>query len=224
VRGILKGPAHRINMRIVDRVGFASMLGGDFAYVIDVGVADGTVDLYERFPCAFLELFEPDPRYHANIERTVLGKREGRLHRMALGNARGSATLYVSGATGSSLYPMPGQTGAIVTPIDRLDQCLERGAILRPCLLKIDAEGHELAILQGATGVLDRIDSVVVEIHFDKPHCYAPDAPVRLLNERGFELVDVLESHIRAGHFVCADFVFVRNASQYRRTAAGSTP
>src|SRR5215831_2872628 len=97
LRHLLKGPAHLIDMRIVDRVGFESMRGGDFAHVIDVGVADGTFDLYARFPGAFLELFEPDPRYYASIDAAVLTKRKGRLHRVALGNARGTTTLYLSG-------------------------------------------------------------------------------------------------------------------------------
>jgi FkbM family methyltransferase len=219
LRHLLKGPAHLIDMRIVDRVGFESMRGGDFAHVIDVGVADGTFDLYARFPGAFLELFEPDPRYYAGIDAAVLTKRKGRLHRVALGNARGTTTLYLSGPTGSSLYPMRGETATMATPIVRLDQCIERRAILQPCLLKIDTEGHELAILEGATGLLDLIEAVVVEVHFDKPHCYPPAAPVRFLNERGFEIVDVLDTHIRHGHFICADFVFTRNPSEYRSSS-----
>jgi FkbM family methyltransferase len=217
VRGMLKGPAHTINMRIVDRVGFCSMQGGDVAYIIDVGVARGTFDLYERFPRAFLELFEPNPNHHVAIERDILAKRRGRLHRMALGSVAGSAILYLLGDTGSSLYPIAGKTQSAKTPIGRLDHSIERTRIERPCLLKIDAEGHELAILQGATGIIDLIDSVVVEIHFDKPHCYWPGMPIDFLNQHGFCLVDVLDSHIRDGHFVCADLVFVRNRSDYRQ-------
>jgi FkbM family methyltransferase len=216
VRGMLKGPAHLIEMRIVDRVGFGRMRGGDFAYIIDVGVANGTFDLYERFPRAFLELFEPDPSHHVTIARDILGKRKGRLHRMALGDAHGSTVLYLSGVTGSSLYPIAGKTNTAATPIGRLDQSIDRARVERPCLLKIDTEGHELAILRGAVGIIDLIDSVVVEVHFDKPHCYWPGMPIDFLGEHGFHLVDVLDSHIRDGHFVCADLVFVRNPSDYR--------
>jgi FkbM family methyltransferase len=220
VRGMLKGPAQRINMRVVDRIGFGSMQGGDFAYIIDVGVANGTFDLYERFPRAFLELFEPDPSHHATIERDILAKRNGRLHRMALGGAPGSSVLYLSGVTGSSLYPIAGKTRTALTPIGRLDQSIDRARVERPCLLKIDTEGHELAILQGASGIIDLIDSVVVEIQFDKPHCYWPGMPIDFLKEHGFCLVDVLDSHIRDGHFVCADMVFVRDPFDYRHLPA----
>jgi hypothetical protein len=90
-----------------------------------------------------------------------------------------------------------------------LDRSTRLGTV-RPCLLKIDTEGHEMAVLEGATGLLDAIDCVVVEVHFDKPHCYRPSEPIDFLTARGFELVDVLDSHIRNRHFVCGDLVFER--------------
>jgi hypothetical protein len=72
---LLKQPLGRLDFRIVDRVGFGSMRGGDFAHVIDVGVANGTFDLYARCPSAFLDLFEPHPSHHVTIERDILGAR-----------------------------------------------------------------------------------------------------------------------------------------------------
>jgi FkbM family methyltransferase len=199
-------------MRVVDRVGFESMRGAQFAYIIDVGVATGTFDLYERFPAAYLELFEPHPDYHEAIMRNITAKRPGRLHRMAAGSAAGTATLYLSGV-GTTLYPLAGKA-QVATPIKRLDQILDPSQICRPSLLKIDTEGHEMEVLDGATGIIDAIDCVVAEIHFNKPHCYKPSRPIAFLNERGFELVDVLDSHIRNKHFICADMVFERTHSK----------
>ncbi len=210
---LLKGPLGRIEMRAVDQVGFGSMRGGDFAHIIDVGVADGTFDLYQRFPTAFLDLFEPHPGHHDGIERNILAVRPARLHRMALGSTTGTVTLYLAGTTGSSLYPIEGKSETAATPIKRLDQVLDPTHIKRPALLKIDTEGHEMAILEGAAGILAVIDCVVVEVHFDKPHCYQPSQPVAYLTERGFQLVDVLDSHIRDRHFVCADMVFERRST-----------
>jgi FkbM family methyltransferase len=214
IRSWLKRPLRRLDMRLVDRVGFGNLRRGDFAHVIDVGVAKGTFDLYERCPDAFLDLFEPHPGHHAAIERDILATRPGRLHRTALGSASGTATLYLTGVSGSSLYPIENKHETAETPVERLDEVFDAAEIRRPSLLKIDTEGHEMAVLEGANGILEVFDCVVVEVHFDKPHCYLPNAPVAFLAAHGFELVDVLDSHIRNRHFVCADMVFERKATQ----------
>lgn len=209
VRGLLKGPARRIDMRIVDRVGFESMQGGDFAHVIDVGVAEGTDDLYGRFPHAFLDLFEPQPGQRPTLAR-ILEQREGRAHNIALGSRAGTATLHLDG-TGSALHEgVATRGGSVEVPVRRLDEVLAVDDIRRPCLLKIDTEGHELDILQGATGILDAIDCVVAEVQFRKPELYRPGQLFQFLGERGFELADVLDSYISDKRFHCADMVFER--------------
>lgn len=173
VRSWLKRPLRRLDMRVVDKVGFGNLHRGDFAHVLDVGVAGGTFDLYARCPSAYLELFEPHPSRRKAIEG-ILADRRGRVHGAALGNEPGTATLYLTGVNGSSLYPIKGKDVRVEVPVARLDEVLDATEIKRPSLLKIDTEGHEMAVLEGATGLFDVIDCVVVEVHFDKPHCYQP--------------------------------------------------
>jgi FkbM family methyltransferase len=198
-----------MGLRTIEQVGFLSMTGQDFAHVIDVGVADGSPDLYARFPDAYLDLFEPHPRYQDHIEATVLRKRPGRLHRMALGREEATAVLFLKGRTGSSIVRDFGR-GSVTVPVRRLDAILTQEDVRRPALLKIDTEGYEMEVLQGAEGILPAIDAVVVEIHFSKPEQYQPKDIVAHLGARGFSITEMLDFHVGSRRVLCADFVFRR--------------
>lgn len=195
--------------RPAKRIDFTNMIGEDFAHVIDVGVADGTPDLYSRFPNAYLDLFEPHPTYQEHLARTLLTKREGRLHRIGLGSSDCTASLYLKGRTGSNLSVDRGQ-GKIEVPIRRLDSVLKKADIRHPCLLKIDTEGFELEVLRGAAGILPYIDCIVSEVHFTMPQMYRPRDLIGHLDGLGFELSEMLDNHSGNGQVWCADFVFRR--------------
>lgn len=193
----------------VEKIDFSNMSGGDFAHVIDVGVADGTPDLYARFPNAFLDLFEPHPLYQEHLEKTLLPLRPARLHRMGLGAADSTATLYLKGRTGSTLAGDRGR-GQIEVPVRRLDHVLKPSDIRRPCLLKIDTEGYELEVLRGASELIPHIDCIVSEVSFATPHLYRPRDLIGHLEKLGFEMVEMLDFHAGQGRVWCADFVFRR--------------
>lgn len=193
----------------VRRIDFSNMTGEDFAHVIDIGVADGTPDLYERFPNAFLDLFEPHPHYQEHLAKTLLTKRQGRLHKMGLGSNDGTATLFLKGRTGSTLAADRGQ-GQVEVPVRRLDSVLKPEDLRHPCLLKIDTEGYELEVLKGAEGLMPHIDCVVSELHFTSPHMYRPRELIGHLEKLGFEMSEMLDFHAGNGQVWCADFVFRR--------------
>ncbi len=204
-------------LRVIDGVDFSALrIGDELAHVLDVGAADGTPDLYQRLPTARLDLFEPQPCHHDTLCRRVLSQRAGQLHPVALGEHDGSAQLALTGRTGASLVARTKLDGSVAetieVPVRRLDSIIKSGDLRRPCLLKIDTEGYELAVLRGATEILAEIDIAVVEVHFDKPHLYKPYEIIDLLGEYGLELVDMLDHHVRSHHVVCADLVFERRA------------
>ncbi|MDX2289949.1 MAG: FkbM family methyltransferase [Hyphomicrobiaceae bacterium] len=204
-----------LGLRVLERVDFTALrLDRDIAHVIDVGAADGTPDLYARLPTARLELFEPQPGHHDTLRTAVLAHRPGRLHPVALGAADGTAHLSLTGRSGASLVNTTHLDGTLAptieVPVRRLDRRLSAADLLRPCLLKIDTEGFEMEVLRGAAGLLDAIDVVVAEVHFDKPQLYRPFELVGFLAARGFQLTDMLDHHVRLGRVVCADMVFER--------------
>lgn len=192
----------------IQKLDFANMSGGDFAHVIDVGVADGSPDLFARFPNAYLDLFEPVPEYHAHVEHTVLSKRPGRLHKMGLGSTNSTAEIYLKGRTGSSFVADRGR-GSISVPVNRLDTVLQASDIRRPCLLKIDTEGYELEVLRGAESLIPSIDCIVAEVSFYTPNCLPHDL-IEYLRVRGFSFTEILDFHVGPARMSAADFVFRR--------------
>lgn len=163
VRGVAPGIEHRqalegLSPRTVIDVGANK---GQFAYLAG--------SLWKN---AALYCFEPLPGPRQRLtglmggRATVLG--------CALGNTEGTATMHVaSSEDSSSLLPLGRQasifhmqeTAAIEVPVKRLDQVIP-GEAQGPILLKIDVQGFEYEVLQGATGLFDRIEWIYVEASF----------------------------------------------------------
>jgi FkbM family methyltransferase len=199
---------HLLGVRTVDRLSFSSFVGGDYAYVVDVGAADGSPDLYKRFPDADLEIVEPHPLYQSVLERSILRSRKARLHKCAAGSEKGEASLYLKGRTGSSLLSDRGR-GSVDVSVERLDALIKATDIKRPSLLKIDTEGYELDVLKGAEGILDKIDCVVAEVYFPSPQYTAAEL-IEFLRVRGFQITQILDHYVWDNRFRCADIVFER--------------
>ena len=128
--------------------------------IIDVGVADGTLDLYEPFPDARLELVEPVGEFRPAIER-ILSRRDGACHYVAAGSRNGGA-LFAIGADEliHNSRAEPGGAGRLV-PMRRLDELIPDAEA--PILLKVDIEGAELDVIAGAAGLLGKAEIVILE-------------------------------------------------------------
>jgi FkbM family methyltransferase len=78
----------------------------------------------------------------------------------------------------------------ISVPMRRLDDLVSLRQGMKIALLKIDVEGYEKRVLEGATGLLARTDVVYFESwknHFDK-YAYELRDIVELLNKFGFQI------------------------------------
>lgn len=200
----------------------------DHAYrtVIDVGANRGQFLLVaaRRFPDAALIAFEPLPAAREVLRRAAPRWRPVRLFEVALSDRSGTATFHVSRADdSSSLLPItpaqaatfPGTDEVAQVPVRtaRLDEVLAPGDLEPPVLLKIDAQGGELGVLAGATGLLDRVATVLVECSFTELYEGQPraGAVVGFLAGHGFTLHSVGPvTTLRDGRPVQADLVFER--------------
>ncbi len=153
----------------------------DFRTVVDVGANRGQFALVaaRRFPNAALWCFEPLPSTRAKLE-AVLGSRP---HVTVLGTAlaatAGDHDMHVTRHDDSSLlhaigdrqveeFPRTEEVSAVRVPTARLDELLTPADVAVPALLKLDVQGAELEVLQGAGKLLDNgaFHAILVECSF----------------------------------------------------------
>jgi len=202
----------------------------DHAYrtVVDVGANRGQFLLVaaHRFPDAALIAFEPLPGPRQVLQRALPRRRPVRLFEEALSDRAGTATFHVSRADDSSsllpisaaqvaTFPGTDEVAQVLVRTARLDEVLAPEDLVAPVLLKIDAQGGELAVLEGATSLLPRIDTLLVECSFAELYEGQPtaDAVVRFLYGHGFGLHSVGQvSRTPSSRPIQADLVFERLA------------
>lgn len=200
----------------------------DFATVLDVGAHQGQFAIFarERFPRAIVHSFEPLSEARTTLERQAAADPRLRVHPFALSDRAGRATMHVSArddsssllpltARQSSIFPGTQEASTAEVEMRTLDELREGLEIQSPCLLKVDVQGAELRVLDGAREVLDRVDEVFIECSFVE--LYEGQAlawqVVDKLGGAGFAVDSVCPSaQTDGGQLVQADFLFVREA------------
>jgi FkbM family methyltransferase len=174
------------------------------ATVIDVGVADGTQALYRAFPDAYHVLIEPLQEFETDLER-LLEERRGEYLLTAVGAHDGTIALQVDrhslnmSSVLRSALPRPGgpeRYEVREVPVTTLDQLRERRGWPGPFGLKIDAEGFEPQVIEGARGLLEDTQFVIAEVsvieRFEGDHSFAQF--IALMDSAGFGLCDILHA------------------------------
>ncbi|HEX4956214.1 MAG TPA: FkbM family methyltransferase [Thermoanaerobaculia bacterium] len=137
--------------------------------VFDVGANLGT---YTRLfshvvgPRGRVHAFEPVPATYASLEANVARRPRWEnvtLHRLALGDRAGAARIFLPGGDHGQASLMRHRAGSWLgaesiessdTPLATLDGLVAAGSLPRPDFLKIDVEGGELAVIEGAIATL----------------------------------------------------------------------
>lgn len=194
--------------------------------VIDIGANKGQFSIFaaQNWPAAQIYAFEPLSEPGAKIA-AILNNRV-KLHRFALGNAQSQLDIHIaSRADSSSLLPLANkqkqlfnmeEVGTIKIPVERLDNILKISDINGPSLMKIDVQGYEYQVLQGASALLPFIDHIFIECSFVE--LYEGQKLFSEINgmliESGFEQIGQYNaSYDENGDIVQADILF-RNGKQ----------
>jgi FkbM family methyltransferase len=180
-------------------------LGAGAATIADVGARWGAADSWFRMrPLARLIGFEPDPVECARLNEAAATSQE-RFYPVALGGVDGTGTLHVTQEPAcSSLFPPSAaildrypSLRAIMTPVrtetvplSTLATWAANAGVDRLDFLKLDTQGAELDILQGAGRLLDTCLGIEAEVMFSPLYDGQPlfadvDA---FLRSRGFTL------------------------------------
>jgi FkbM family methyltransferase len=126
---------------------------------------------------------------------------------VGISNRQGTAVLHVTRKAENSScqrpansylrhFPQPERfevTGDATIPVDTLDHALAEAGVTRPDFLKIDVQGHEQAVIDGAAQTLRTVAGVEIETAFNpiydgQPHFSEVDTRLR---QAGLRLVDL---------------------------------
>jgi FkbM family methyltransferase len=148
--------------------------------VVDVGANRGqfAVAVLELMPATRVISFEPQPAQAAELS-ALSARYAPRLdvRAMALGTAAGELPLQVNEHHQSSsfrpvsdkhraAFPTAVPAREVLVPIDRLDAQLAPDDVPAGSLLKLDVQGFEREVLDGAAGVLGRFEHLLLELSF----------------------------------------------------------
>jgi FkbM family methyltransferase len=186
---------------------YLKRLGFNPRTIVDVGVAYGTPylesrTLYEAFPDSYFILIEPLKEFEPYLQ-DILKKYKGTYFLTALGarDEHGLINIEPRYLERSSFY----RRGALELSgeslskrkisLTTLDGLLERQNFYPPFGLKMDTEGFEFQVIEGASRFLEKTEFVITEVpvanRFEGGYSFADF--ILLMNERGFSVCDILD-------------------------------
>ena len=116
--------------------------------IIDVGAWWGPWSLWWHDKVQSVEIFEPNKDILPKLVNNVGKFQNCKIHRTALGDRHGNVSMQVADHSGT--YHVTGQDGDIEM------KTLDSFAFDSVDIIKIDAEGYELPVLQGAKATISR--------------------------------------------------------------------
>jgi FkbM family methyltransferase len=207
-------------------------LGLEPRTVIDVGVAEGTPELYAAFCEAQLLLVEPLEEYSRSLQ-TIVRERGAQLVLAAAGPTAATMEIAVHRvpACSSLLGAHRGDNAEIswrCVPTVALDDVIVERALPGPYVLKVDVEGAELRVLEGATALLEQTELALLEVSLFELVADAPQLHdvVAWMHQHGFVVADFYNGHNRLldGALAQVDVAFVKEDGRFRRVHDYATP
>lgn len=197
--------------------------------VIDVGANVGqfAVACVKIFSDVTVHSFEPLPGCVMKLKQNVARLGGVHVYPIALGGQSGEVMFHVNSHSHSSsilalgerhrsAFPHAREIDMIKVPLSTLDREMETVSLEPPVLLKLDVQGYEPQVLEGATETLKKVDYVLLEASF-RP-MYEGERTfmeiARMMEERGFEFLRPVAwlNDPRSGEVLQTDALFARRS------------
>ena len=207
-----------------------TLLGPGISTIFEVGAADGadTENYCRDYPEADVYAFEPLDESYAKVAARASANPRLKPFQLAFSDREGESTFFVAESNDSSSLLPPRETGSNFDAHHRtraeqtvktitLDAFRAEQGIGRIDLLKVDAQGAEMSILEGATGTLDAglIGLIFIEVQFMPVYEGAPryDELAAVLYSKGFALHNFYDlQHDQHGRICWGDALFIHEA------------
>lgn len=170
--------------------------------VIDCGANSGdlTLKLFEACDKLTYVGVEPSPNDYEVLKKNV-SHEDAHLVQKALGDKDGNLKFYICSDRGdSSLIEPPSYNNVVDVEVVTLENLVKSLNLEAIKLIKIEAEGFEPEILQGAKGILDKVEYIAVDGGYERGiDCEQTLTTVtNFLLQNDFEMVDIYFPWYRA--------------------------
>lgn len=195
--------------------------------VIDVGANIGQFAraAAHHWPSVALHSFEPQPDCFRALQRALARVPGARCYQLGVGSERGVLEMHVNAHDHSSsllplgeshreAFPSAAESGTVQVRVTTLDAELDGQPLQHPVLLKIDVQGYERWVLDGAPRTLASVDFLVLELSFRELYEGEPlfFEMVEYCRSLGFAFARPIGwlVHPRTGEYLQCDALFVR--------------
>ncbi|MBT8090377.1 MAG: FkbM family methyltransferase [Gammaproteobacteria bacterium] len=217
-------PANKPPRSMIEFLSHAKALGFHPSLIVDIGIADGTPEIYKAYPKSRYILIEPLVEFEP-VLRQLCQRLDAEYILAGADESVGEIEIHVhDDLAGSSLL---GEVeGSLADGVKRkvpticLDDVLAKRTE-SPILLKIDVQGAELRVLRGARESLHKIDMIIMEVALISSMEDGPDFfdVMEFMKQVNFYLYDIVGGNIRPidGSLKQVDLVFVQKDNPWRK-------
>lgn len=199
--------------------------------VVDVGVADGTYELYRSFPKSRFLLIEPLKEFEDGLKRIC--KQYNAMYVIAAAaSQKGMTSINITpDLHGTSLlkpkeFYLEFKTREV--PMVTIDSLVDEFGLKEPFILKVDTQSSELRVLAGAIRTMEKSEVIILEVQLFQG---AEDGPqffdiVVFLKQKGFVVYDIVGHNYRPLDHALAevDIVFVKEKGMFRSSHLFASP
>jgi FkbM family methyltransferase len=180
--------------------------------IIDVGASIGifTKAANYLYPEAKIYSFEPLDSSFFKMKSLIGNNKNIKMYNFALGEKNGhilinknkyeySSSIFDMSDIHKNAFPYTAESAKQEIDVKILDEVFYNESLERPILIKLDVQGYELNVLEGATNFLKKCDYIIIELSFKELYIGQP-----LFND--------IYSFLINNNFILIDFIdYLRN-------------